>query len=56
MEGFLPNPDKPWQRRHKGRKWLKGQMNRFLRRKGKAIEDDDVSNKKGRKPFKGYEY
>jgi hypothetical protein len=35
-------------------KWIKRQMNKFLRRK--PIEDDEVGYKTNRKPTRGYEY
>lgn len=35
-------------------KWMKNQMNRFMRRK--PIEDDEVGCKSNRKPIKGWEY
>lgn len=35
-------------------KWMKNQMNRFMRRK--PIEDDDVGYKSNSKPTKGWEY
>jgi hypothetical protein len=35
-------------------KWMKKQMNRFMRRK--AIEDDEVGGKSNRKPIKGWEF
>ena len=38
------------------RRWLKRQMNRFIRRKNKNIEDDEIGYKQGRKPFQGWEY
>ena len=56
IERLEGNPEKPWKRFHKSRKWLKEQMNRFLRRKGKVIDEDDVGFKKGQKPLHGYEY
>ena len=56
IERIGGNPSKPWQKYHKSRKWLKEQMNRFLRRNGKKIDDDESNFKKGGKPFKGYEY
>jgi hypothetical protein len=35
-------------------KWMKNQMNRFMRRK--PIEDDEVGGKSNRKPIKGWEF
>lgn len=46
----------PWIDKHKSRRWLKKQMNRFIRRKGKKITDDEVGCKTNRKPTKGWEY
>lgn len=48
--------DKPWRNLSYSRKWLKKQMNKFLRRKNKKISQDDIGYKQGRKPFCGYEY
>ena len=35
-------------------KWMKNQMNRFMRRK--PIEEDEVGGKSNRKPVKGWEF
>jgi hypothetical protein len=35
-------------------KWMKRQMNKFIRRQ--SIEDDDIGYKSNRKPFRGWEY
>lgn len=35
-------------------KWMKRQMNKFIRRK--PIEDDEVGYKTNKKPTKGWEY
>jgi hypothetical protein len=48
--------DTPWIRWSRSRKWLKHQMNRFIRRKGKKISTEDIGYKSGRKPTKGWEY
>lgn len=48
--------DTPWRCFSYSRKWLKKQMNRFIRRQGKKIEPDDIGCKRGRKPLKGWEY
>lgn len=50
--------DKPWRQRSKSgsRKWLKKQVNKFIRLKGKHIEDDDIGGKKGKKPLCGWEW
>lgn len=31
-------------------------MNKFIRRQGKQIADDDCGGKRGRKPYKGWEW
>lgn len=46
----------PWKRFSYSRKWLKKQMNRYIRREGKRIDDDEQGYKRGRKPLKGWEY
>ena len=48
--------DTPWRCFSYSRKWLKKQMNRFIRRQGKKVEPDDIGCKRGRKPLKGWEY
>ena len=50
------NMDNPWRKLSHSRKWLKTQMNRYMRRQNKHIEDDDIGFKQGRKPLYGYEY
>jgi hypothetical protein len=45
-----------WRKLSRSRKYLKSQMNRYIRRKNKKIEDDDIGTKIGRKPFSGWEY
>lgn len=35
-------------------KWMKNQMNRFIRRKSKHVEEDDSASIK--KSYKGWEY
>ncbi len=46
----------PWKKLSYSRKWLKKQMNKFIRIKNKKIDDDDIGYKQGRKPLKGWEY
>lgn len=48
--------DKPWKNVSYSRRWLKKQMNRYLRRMNKKIDPDDIGCKKGRKPFCGWEW
>lgn len=48
--------EKPWKKFSKSRKYLKKQMNKYIRRKGKDISDDDISIKTKRKPYSGWEY
>lgn len=48
--------EKPWKRFSHSRRWLKQQMNKFIRRNNKKIDEDDVGGKQGRKPYKGWEY
>ena len=50
------NMDNPWRHLSHSRKWLKKQMNKYIRRKNKIIEDDDIGYKQKRKPYSGYEY
>ena len=45
-----------WKNFSKTRKYLKTQMNRYIRRQNKKIETEDIGGKFGRKPFKGWEY
>lgn len=46
----------PWKNGSYSRKWLKRQMNRFMRRSNKYINEDEQGFKRGRKPYKGWEY
>lgn len=48
--------DKPWQKPSYSRKWLKRQMNKYIRIKCKHIEYDEIGFKQGRKPQRGWEY
>ena len=48
--------DKPWQNLSHSRKWMKHQMNKYIRLKGKEISEDEVGFKQGRKPQRGWEY
>jgi len=50
------NEEKPWKKLSHSRKWLKKQMNKYIRRKMKDIGDDEVGEKRGKKPLRGYEY
>ena len=53
---WVKDSDTPWQNWSYSRKWLKKQMNRYIRRQNKKIEEDDITVKQGRKPLKGWEY
>lgn len=48
--------DKPWKNFSHSRRWYKKQMHKYMRLKGKKIEEDDRGGKSGRLPFMGYEY
>ena len=56
LEHFWKNEEKPWKKYSRSRRWLKRQMNRFIRRNNKNIEDDELGKKQGRKPYLGWEY
>ena len=56
LEHYWKNADKPWKNFSRSRRWLKKQMNRYIRRDNKRIEDDDIGAKQGKKPYKGWEY
>lgn len=45
-----------WRKLSKSRKYLKSQMNRYIRRQNKKIDEDDVGSKVGKKPCCGWEY
>lgn len=45
-----------WRKFSKSRKYLKKQVNRYMRRQNKKIQEDDVAMKSGRKPLSGWEY
>lgn len=50
------NMENPWRHLSRSRKWLKKQVNKYIRLKGKHIEDDEIGGKRGRKPLCGWEY
>lgn len=50
------NSDTPWKNYSRSRKILKKWMNRFIRRKGKTIDEDETGFKVGKKPTSGWEY
>ena len=54
--GWIKESDKPWKMSSRSRRWLKRQMNKFIRISGKKIDPDDVGYKQGRKPLRGWEY
>lgn len=45
-----------WRKLSRSRRYLKKQMNRYIRRQNKKIDEDDASIKSGRKPCSGWEY
>ena len=45
-----------WRKLSRSRKYLKKQVNRYIRRQNKKIEPDDIGGKIGKKPFSGWEY
>ena len=49
------NP-KWWRQLSKSRRYLKKQMNKYIRHQNKKIGEDDVAVKTNKKPFKGWEY
>lgn len=57
IEHLEQNFNHPWKIRSKSRKWLKKQMNKYIRRNNKNIEDEeDIGVKTAKKPYKGWEY
>lgn len=56
LEHFWKNEEKPWKNYSHSRRYLKKQMNKFIRLVSKKIDEDDVGSKIGKKPFKGWEY
>ena len=54
--GFIGHDGKPWRKLSHSRKWLKKQMNKYMRLKGKKISEDDAGGKVGKKPMYGWEY
>lgn len=50
------NMDNPWRHLSHSRRWLKKQVNKYIRLKGKKISDDEQGGKIGRKPLCGFEY
>ena len=53
---FHEDSDKPWQNPSYSRKWVKKQMNKYMRLQNKKIGEDDSGGKKGRKPLCGWEW
>ena len=53
---WVKDSETPWQNWSRSRKWLKKQMNRWIRRHGKKIDEDEIGYKVGRKPLRGWEY
>lgn len=45
-----------WRNLSRSRRYLKKQMNRYIRRQNKKVDEDDASIKSGRKPYSGSEY
>lgn len=45
-----------WRKLSRSRKYLKNQMNRYIRRQNKKIDKDDIGRKAGKKPFSGWEF
>lgn len=56
LEHWWIPADRPWKNFSKSRRWLKRQMNRYMRRLNKKISLDDAGYKQNRKPVKGWEY
>lgn len=50
------NENKSWKKYSHSRKWLKRQMNKYIRRTLKDIKEDEQGFKQKRKPYCGYEY
>ena len=53
---WMHDKEKPWKKPFKSSKWLKRQINKFMRRKSKNIEEDEQGIKTNRKPTEGWEY
>lgn len=47
---------KKWKNLSHSRKYLKKQMNKFMRRKNKKVNFDDIGGKTNKRPFRGWEY
>lgn len=45
-----------WKKFSFSRKWRKRQMNRYIRRNNKDIDEDETGYKTSRKPYKGWEW
>ena len=56
IEHRFADDEQPWKDYSHSRKWRKKQMNKYIRLQGKDIEEDEESHKKGRKPYRGWEY
>lgn len=57
LEHWWKDEEKPWKDYSHSRRWLKKQMNRFIRRQNKKIKNGDISYVESRrKPYLGWEY
>ena len=56
LEHEWKDEEKPWKSFSKSRKYLKTQMNKFIRRSNKKIDEDDIGGKTNKKPYKGWEF
>lgn len=41
LEANFKSDEKPWRKLSHSRKWLKRQMNKYMRRKNKIVEDNE---------------
>lgn len=56
LEHNWVDDEKPWKKFSKSRKYLKSQMNKYIRRQNKKIAEDDMGGKMNKKPYRGWEY
>lgn len=53
---WAKDTSKPWKNYSYSRKWLKRQMNKFIRLQTKKINEDSLGGKIGQKPMSGWKY
>lgn len=57
LEHYWKDNERPWKNFSRSRKYMKKQVNKYIRLQGKKnIDENTTGGKKGRKPLYGWEY